>query len=77
VLWVPPTAPESEIKRTRSGAEQRARTTAAGRRRAVQNGTSGALADGKHAWRWATLPPPRTGDLGQGSMGSQQVSRQK
>jgi hypothetical protein len=28
VLWVPPTAPESAIKRTRSGAEQRARTTA-------------------------------------------------
>jgi hypothetical protein len=43
VLWVPPTAPESAIKLTRSGAEQRARTTAAGRRRAAPNGTSGAL----------------------------------
>ena len=28
VLWVPPTAPESAIERTRSGAEQRARSTA-------------------------------------------------
>jgi len=28
VLWVPPIAPESAIERTRSGAEQRARTTA-------------------------------------------------
>jgi hypothetical protein len=40
VLWVPPTAPESAIKLTRSGAEQRARTTAAGCRRAAPNGTS-------------------------------------
>jgi hypothetical protein len=35
---------------------------------AAQNGTSGALADGKHAWRWATLPTPRTGDRGHHGM---------
>ena len=67
VLWVPPTAPESEIKRTRSGAEQRARTTAAGRRRAVQNGTSGALASCKHARRWAAWAMLRTGSEWQAS----------
>ena len=39
MLWVPPTAPESAIKRTRSGAEQRARTTAATTIAAAQNGT--------------------------------------
>src|ERR1035437_2511687 len=44
VMWVPPTAPESAIKRTSAGAEQRARTTAAGRRGAAQNGTSGGIA---------------------------------
>ena len=68
VLWVPPTAPESAIKRTRSGAEQRARMTAAGRRRKAQNGTSGVLAHGKHAWRAASWATPRTGsDRGQSS----------
>jgi hypothetical protein len=46
---------------TRSGTERRARTTAATIVAAAQNGTSGALADGKHARRWAALPPPRTG----------------
>jgi hypothetical protein len=61
VLWVPPTAPESAIKLTRSGAEQRARTTAAGRRRAAPNGTSGVLAYGKQARRWAAWAMPRTG----------------
>jgi hypothetical protein len=50
---------------TRSGAEQRARTTGAASRTSAQNGTSGAVADGKHARRWATLPPPRTGVGGQ------------
>jgi hypothetical protein len=39
VLWVPPTAPESAIERTRSGAEQRARTTATAILTAAQNGT--------------------------------------
>src|ERR1017187_2814205 len=48
VLWVPPTAAVSAIKLTRSGAEQRARTTAAGRRRATPNGTSW-RARGPHA----------------------------
>jgi hypothetical protein len=64
VLWVPPTAPESAIKRTRSGAEQRARTTAAGRRKAAPNGTSGVLADSKHAGRRATWAAPQTGEVG-------------
>jgi hypothetical protein len=53
VLWVPPTAPESAIERTRSGAEQRARTTATAILTAAQNGTSGALAISKQALRWA------------------------
>jgi hypothetical protein len=61
VLWVQPTAPESAIKRTRSGAEQRARTTATGRRRAAPNGTSGVLAGGKHARHGAAWATPRTG----------------
>jgi len=39
VLWVPPTAPESAIERTRPGAEQRARTTATAILTAAQNGT--------------------------------------
>ncbi len=39
VLWVPPTAPESAIKRTRSGAEQRARTTTVALATTAQNGT--------------------------------------
>src|ERR1035441_8020598 len=42
--WAPPTAPESAIKHTRPGAEQRARTTGAASRTSAQNGTSGALA---------------------------------
>ena len=50
--------------RARWGAEQRARTTVVATLVAAQNGTSGAVADGKHARRWATLPPPRTGDQG-------------
>ena len=44
--------------------EHHARTTAIAIQPAAQNGTSGLLADGKHARRWATLPPPRTGDRG-------------
>jgi hypothetical protein len=51
VLWVLPAVLESAIKRTRSGAEQRARTTAAGRRRAAPNGTSGALGEPSHRVR--------------------------
>ncbi len=39
VLWVPPTAPESAIELTRSGAEQRAITTAVATLGAAQNGT--------------------------------------
>jgi len=39
VPWMPPAAPESAIERTRSGAEQRARTTAVATLTAVQNGT--------------------------------------
>ena len=54
VLWVPPTAPESAIKRTRSGAEQRARTTVAGRRRAASQSGTYACARGPQA-----RPAPR------------------
>jgi hypothetical protein len=39
VPWVPPTAPESAIELTRSGAEQRAITTAVATLGAAQNGT--------------------------------------
>jgi hypothetical protein len=39
VLWVPPTAPESAIERTRMGTEQRARTTTIVITAAAQNGT--------------------------------------
>jgi hypothetical protein len=39
VLWVPPTALESAIGRTRSGAELRARTTSIVTPAAAQNGT--------------------------------------
>jgi len=55
---------ESAISRLRLTAEQRARTTAVATLAAAQNGTSGALADGNHARRWATLPPLRTGGRG-------------
>jgi hypothetical protein len=44
VLWVPPTASESAIEHTRSGAEQRTRTTAVAILAAAQNDTSGVLA---------------------------------
>jgi hypothetical protein len=40
VPWMPPAAPESAIERTRSGAEQRARTTVIATLAAAQNGTS-------------------------------------
>ena len=49
---------------TRSGAEQRARTTAVGIMAAERNGISGALADGKHAGRRATWATPRPGVRG-------------
>ena len=48
-------------ERTRSGAEQRARSTAIAIRAAAQNGTSGVLVDGKHARRRAPWGTPRTG----------------
>jgi|GEM_PF-6820666 len=54
VLCVPPTAPESAIKLTGPGAEQRARTTTAGRRRAAPNGTY-ACARGPQALRGRTV----------------------
>jgi hypothetical protein len=53
VLWVPPTAPESAIERTRMGTEQRARTTTIVITAAAQNGTSGVLADCKRFPCWA------------------------
>jgi hypothetical protein len=46
---------------TRSGAEQRARTTAVAILAAAQNGTSGVLAYFKHARRRMAWPTPRTG----------------
>ena len=42
-----------------SGAERRARTTAIAIVAAAQNGTSGALSDGKHAGRRAAWATPR------------------
>ena len=44
-----------------SGAERHARMTAVATLPTAQNGTSGVLADGKHARPWATVPPPRPG----------------
>jgi hypothetical protein len=49
---------------TRSGAKRRARTTAVTIVAAAQNGTSGALACGKHARRRAAWATPRTGVRG-------------
>ena len=46
---MPPTAPESVIERTCSGAERRDRTSAVVSTGPAQNGTQGALACGKHA----------------------------
>jgi hypothetical protein len=54
--------------RIRSGAEGRARMTATTTSSPAQNGTSGVLAECKHAGRRATWDTPRTGsDRGQGS----------
>ena len=50
--------------RTRSGAERRSRTTTVAIVPEAQNGTSGVLAYGKHAWRGAAGATPRTGDVG-------------
>jgi hypothetical protein len=62
---VPPTAPESAIKRTRSGTERRARTTAVAILAEAQNGTSGVLTVGKRTRIPGDVnrPGPR-GDLG-------------
>jgi len=65
VLWMPPSTPESAIKCTRSGAEQRARTTVFAIPAAARNGTSGALACGNQARRQAMRATPRTIDRGQ------------
>lgn len=47
--------------RQRSGAERRARTSAAARPAAAQNGTSGVLPGCKHARRQAAWGTPRAG----------------
>jgi hypothetical protein len=48
--------------RTQSAPERRDRTTAVATVATAQNGTSGALADSKHAGRRATWATPRTGN---------------
>jgi hypothetical protein len=55
------------VDRNRSGTERRAKTTAIVTLAAAQNGTSGALAESKHAGRRATWATPRTGDKRQSS----------
>jgi hypothetical protein len=60
-LWVPSTVPESEIERTRWGAEQRTRTMAIVIVAGAQNGTSGALTARKHPRRRTARATPRTG----------------
>jgi hypothetical protein len=50
---LPPTAPKSPIDHIRSGAEQRAKTTAVAIVAPAQNGTSGVLAVRKHSPSWA------------------------
>jgi len=57
-------------ERTRSGAEQRARSTTIAIRTSAHNGTSGVLASGKHTRRRAAWATPRTGDRGQASTGA-------
>jgi hypothetical protein len=49
--------------RTRSGAEQRARTTAVTILAAAQIGTSGVLADGKYGRHHSAWATPRTGSV--------------
>jgi len=51
-------------ERDRSDAEQRDRTTVVATLVAAQNGTSGVLADSKHAGRRATWAAPQTGGRG-------------
>ena len=53
MLWVPPTAPEPAIERTRSDAERRDRTTTAVLTETAQNGTSGCsrIANALHVGR--------------------------
>ncbi len=55
---------ESAISRLRPTTERRAITTAVATLPAAQNGTSGALADGKHARRWPACAMPRPIDPG-------------
>jgi hypothetical protein len=57
MLWVDAVG---VAERTRSGAEQRARSTAIAIRTAAQNGTSDVLAERKHAWRGPAGATPRT-----------------
>src|SRR5665213_1184743 len=52
--------------RTQSGPERRDRTTAVAILAAAHIGTSGVLADGKHAGRRAAWATPQTGGMGQG-----------
>jgi hypothetical protein len=56
--------PRFGVLRGRGGRERSVRTTAVATLAAAQNGTSGALADSKHAGRRATWATPRTGVLG-------------
>lgn len=51
--------------RCRGGTERRARTTAINNKGPAQNGTSGVLAEGKHALRGAAWATPRTGVMRQ------------
>lgn len=55
--------------RARSGAERRARTTSIATLPTEQNGTSGVLAYGKHAWRGAVWATPRTVVVGHTRLG--------
>jgi hypothetical protein len=57
----PSTVLEPAIERTRPGAERCARTTMVATLAAADIGTSGVLADGKHAGRRAAWATPQTG----------------
>jgi hypothetical protein len=52
---------ESVISRLQPTSERRDRTTAVTTQAAAQNGTSGVLANGKHAGHRAARATPRTG----------------
>jgi hypothetical protein len=63
-----PARPESAFSCIRPSTEHRARNAIGAIVDAAQNGTSGVVACGKHARRWAAWATRRAGALGQGQL---------